>query len=559
VRRFFWLLIVGACHIAGCSDAIAPATEQQDVPDEGALRTLLGSVIVSNPLGSSLDRSAHGGALSLDAASAADIVYVSVPPGSLGDATWAVLRNRRTDVRSTIGIVAGGFDPITMSASVGDTIDFDISQKSGDSSRYFVSVPVRRPLIVVRTDPPPRKRDVPLNARIKIVFSEPIDPGTLGPQSVELAANGVTTSGTLSLSTDGLKLEFVPDSLLQPSTDYRLTISAGIAGVDGEAMQSAVNVDFTTQSAAGALVLEVAPGGSTVITDSVLSRVSLRVRVLRHGAPSAGDTVAWSVLAGAASMSFQQTTTNAFGVASNHVTLDSSEPDWVYVEVSHVGASGSPLNFAIRSTAGKTVRLEKGDYGDSRDLQLTLTNVSFQPFRVLGYDSHGNSTRDVAQVTWSVVSGAGTIVPVAPTEAIVTPHRDGPIVVSASVEGLPPITFTGYAAAARVLTMGSGDGHCEEGSFVPSTIYVAAGRAVGWEVCDDGLIDNWVQVNGEWIWAYEHNVTFEDGTVVWASTQADWRPQLRVFTSPGTYRFRCTLHSTGFDASAGETGVVIVQ
>ncbi|MES2169826.1 MAG: formyltransferase family protein [Actinomycetota bacterium] len=40
--------------------------------------------------------------------------------------------------------------------------------------------------MVVRTDPPPQKRDVPLNAVVTIVFSEPVDPATVNPGSLQL-------------------------------------------------------------------------------------------------------------------------------------------------------------------------------------------------------------------------------------------------------------------------------------------------------------------------------------------------------------------------------------
>jgi len=40
--------------------------------------------------------------------------------------------------------------------------------------------------VIVRTNPPPKKRDVPLNAAIVIVFSEPVDGRTLNSSAVQL-------------------------------------------------------------------------------------------------------------------------------------------------------------------------------------------------------------------------------------------------------------------------------------------------------------------------------------------------------------------------------------
>ena len=112
---------------------------------------------------------------------------------------------------------------------------------------------------------------------------------------------------------------------------------------------------------------------------------------------------------------------------------------------------------------------------------------------------------------------------------------------------------------AIVLTVGSGDGHCEEGSFLPAAVTIPVRRSVAWAVCDPDANDGWLYEDGEWSWSYAHDVTFEDGAVVWPSTTEDWHPHLRAFTAPGTYRYRCTLHSTGFDDPSGEVGIVIVE
>jgi hypothetical protein len=56
----------------------------------------------------------------------------------------------------------------------------------------------RRP-IVIRTDPPPRKRDVPLNASVVIVFSEPVDASTLDAASVQVLRGTTPVAGAVSL------------------------------------------------------------------------------------------------------------------------------------------------------------------------------------------------------------------------------------------------------------------------------------------------------------------------------------------------------------------------
>jgi plastocyanin len=190
---------------------------------------------------------------------------------------------------------------------------------------------------------------------------------------------------------------------------------------------------------------------------------------------------------------------------------------------------------------------------------VTLTGVSFtRPLSVAAVDAEGNDV--FAPIEWSVLAG-DAVLTAHPTisTAIVTPRADGPIVVEAVSAGLPAIADTLYGAATIILTVGSGDGHCEEGSFVPSTVTIPVGRSVAWSVCDWDGTDGWLLRDGEWFWEYEHDVTFEDGVVTWANTTEDWRPHLRAFSAPGTYRYRCTLHSNGFDDPEGEVGVVIVR
>ena len=69
-------------------------------------------------------------------------------------------------------------------------------------------VGVHVPPVVVRTDPVPQKVDVPLNAVMTVVFSEPIDATTLTPTSVQLLRDTVPVRGTLRLVSSGLEAVF---------------------------------------------------------------------------------------------------------------------------------------------------------------------------------------------------------------------------------------------------------------------------------------------------------------------------------------------------------------
>lgn len=58
-----------------------------------------------------------------------------------------------------------------------------------------------------------------------------------------------------------------------------------------------------------------------------------------------------------------------------------------------------------------------------------------------------------------------------------------------------------------------------------------------------------------WTWAAgPHNVTFQDGV---ASGNQSTGTYQRSFPTPGTYPYRCTLHSTSF--ASGMTGTIVVR
>src|SRR5690349_14408237 len=109
-------------------------------------------------------------------------VYVSLAPGSAPSGLEARILDRATAQSITVSIVRGGFDPVAIPASIGDTLAVEISGIAGETTHALSVIAPRRPPTIVRTDPPPRKRDVALNPIIVIVFSEPIDASTLGPE-----------------------------------------------------------------------------------------------------------------------------------------------------------------------------------------------------------------------------------------------------------------------------------------------------------------------------------------------------------------------------------------
>ena len=178
------------------------------------------------------------------------IGWVSLPPGSVPDGQSATIRNGQSGANVTVALVDGGFDPIAISASVGDTVFVDITH-SGNSTPLtgFQVIAIRKAPSVVRTSPPPGKSDVPLNAAIVAVFSAPIDPATLSASSFGLVRGGTPVAGSVRLvGTNGISAEFYPDSALAPQTSYQLFVTQAIRDVNGVPLATAVTDTFSTGS-----------------------------------------------------------------------------------------------------------------------------------------------------------------------------------------------------------------------------------------------------------------------------------------------------------------------
>jgi Tol biopolymer transport system component len=144
-------------------------------------------------------------------------------------------------------MVNGGFDPVAIPAVSGDTVTVTVHDLASRVIAVYRDLirPARRP-IIVRTDPPPRKRDVPLNSRIQVIFSEPVDPSTV-TTAIRLRTDS-PVPGRVSLSVDGVSAEFEPDAALEPNTEYTLDVTAEVRDLSGDPLAEAVTVSFTTTS-----------------------------------------------------------------------------------------------------------------------------------------------------------------------------------------------------------------------------------------------------------------------------------------------------------------------
>ena len=78
---------------------------------------------------------------------------------------------------------------------------------------------------VLMVSPANAANSVPVNVRVDLVASAPLSAASVGSNAVVLSSGGVQVPGTMSLSSSGTTLTFIPTNLLGVSTTYSLTAS----------------------------------------------------------------------------------------------------------------------------------------------------------------------------------------------------------------------------------------------------------------------------------------------------------------------------------------------
>jgi len=259
-----------------CTDSVGPDTTTK----------LPTGLIVSQPIPIGVVFSGTGLSASLTAASSSagdSVVYVSLPPGTAPNGELATVQNLRTGSTTLVAIGLGGFDPVALGARTGDSIAVVVRDAGGAVVHTVRAVAsLRRPPVVVRTNPPPGKRDVPLNASVVVVFSEPIDLVTLTVAGVQVRRGSTPVPGTLAfLDSERVTILFTPAAPLAPSAVYTLMVTQAIHDLAGEALESAVTEEFTTAATAPSyeeyFVDSDLPLTGNQVGDSVSVRATVRV------------------------------------------------------------------------------------------------------------------------------------------------------------------------------------------------------------------------------------------------------------------------------------------
>jgi alpha-tubulin suppressor-like RCC1 family protein len=270
-------VMAGAAIIVlqACEGTEPPCCDPPDPPSE--------SPLVSEPLGASVTALSKTTASSAAIAAAERLVYVSLPTGAQPGGRTAIIRNTAGGPTFSQPMIDGGFDPVAIPAGVGDTVAIDIRDDPVVLASIRRAIPRRRPPRVVRTNPPKGKRDVALNSRMTIIFSEPVAAHTLTTSSITLSLDGTRVAGVVEVLAGGLAADFVPSAPLAPRAAYQLSVTRSVSDAEGDVMEEDVTVQFETGTTSRPAVtsVEVAPSAATlemgdVLGDSVQLVASVR-------------------------------------------------------------------------------------------------------------------------------------------------------------------------------------------------------------------------------------------------------------------------------------------
>jgi len=474
VRTGIALAIVSVLGwLGGCSESpVGPACCD---PPEG--------LVVSDPsLVTSL--AAVTGALAITSGPGDSVVYVSLPPGTVPTGSRAVVRRVGDSARLITSVLNGGFDPVLVGADVGDSIEVLVTDAGGNpvpGGVFGMAVTAARPPIVVRTDPPRRKTDVPVNASIVIVFSEPVAEEALTPGSVQLFRGTSTVAGAITLlQGTGALAAFVPTAPLAANTEYRLEVTQAVRDLDGDALQGGVTVTFTTgQSSTGpAASLDLSP--DTVYMSGTTYQMSATVRDAA-GNELIGLPITWStsdpngltvsptglltaLAAGEYSVNARVGSVQAF--ASVNVSAGPPASVTVSPAQASVGAAGDTINLVA------TVRDASGRLLDHPSVVWTSSDAAVA---TVAGDSSGNAGRAFATVT-GVSPGGVTITATSGTASG-----------TASVTVIPPLPVASVTVTPASLALVVRATRQLSATLRDANGKVLAGRFVTWTT-DNGAV-----------------------------------------------------------------------
>jgi hypothetical protein len=382
------------------------------------------------------------------------------------------------------------------------------------------------------------------------------DPVTL---AIGSGPAGVTLGGTVTVSATGGLATFPDLRITRPGTGYTLSATAtGLAGATSAAF------DVSPIPGLATAIAPLAGDGQTAIVNQAVA-IDPAVKVTDgFGDPVAGVVVSFAVESGNATVTGAEQTTDPGGVATVGQWILSTGAGLNALSATSPDLQGSPVTFTATGVSGPAVAMVVNG-GD--DQSASLSSPVAEPPSVLVTDTYGNPVQG-SGVTFAVISGRGNITGATPVSgpdgvAAVGTWTLGPAAgantLKASSAGLTgsPITFhamgTVFPSSVTVevhndfflsLRNGSGANPGLFGSLAVDTI--GAGGTVTWRWAGQG-----------------HNVTpYQNSAFTPSPTQsAPFTFGPITFASPGTYLYRCTVHSqvVQFFGLVGMRGEIVVR
>ena len=422
-------MLAALASLGGCSDVSIGPQPQPQPHDAIVSDPTTAPALVRGTRAASVQDSSSGGD---------NVVYVSLLPGTVPGGDVASIRRVGSADLVYAALLDGGFDPVPVPAGAGDTVQIAVDVPGAPRVIFTYGVPpILRP-VVVRTSPSPGKRDVPLNATIVIVFSEPVDAATLTTSSMRLLRGTSPVAGTVTvLEGTGTVAVFTPAALLDPNTDYEFAVTTAVTDLDGDALTQPLTVDFRTgQSEAGPPAsIRVSPdtvymtGGTYQMTATVRDaggNTLVDQAVTWSTSDSTGLTVSATGLVTALASSIYTVTATVTGLtASARVVVTAGPPASLAISPAHatVGAAGDTiiLRATIRDAAGRVITYPSVTWASSTPGVATVV-----PYTI-GDVGPGLATVtgvSVGDVTITATSGTAsgtasvTVVPPAPVASV---------------------------------------------------------------------------------------------------------------------------------------------
>lgn len=296
--------------------ALAACTSDATDPGGGGAELPQSPVTVSAPLAGAPQAASFRGLRALGP------VYVSMSPGTEPAGVQAEIRGLRRPEVQSVNLVDGGFDPVTVTAAPGDTLEVTVIRTTGQRIRGYREVPGRSRPGVVRVSPANRRTSVPLNTIIRVVFTEPMDSASVAG-ALRLSTGGASVAATVTL--DGVTGAILtPTGPLAGPATYQVDLAAAARSVGGGTLPDPVRWTFVTADpgavppppdTTGPLVTILNPGpGESLSAEYPIFRISvndpsgvsgIEWHVLDPGGgpPSAVYSIGWTMQSGTATYS----------------------------------------------------------------------------------------------------------------------------------------------------------------------------------------------------------------------------------------------------------------